>query len=279
MSEILGILFNASVLIFVLTSMLGLGLGLKLPQIIEPLTNTSLIGKALAANFIVAPVLAFGIARLMGLDMPFAIGLIILGVCAGAPVLAKYAEIAKGDLAYTLGLMVLLQVITIIFAPLVLPLLADSVAIDSGAMLRSLITTMLIPLAAGLFIKARYEPLAETLIPHMSQASSITFMAQLVLALPLAGGDLLGVIGTGAIATALLFIVGCLGVGYLLGGSQRETRVVTALGTSQRNISAAMLIVTQNFSDPKVLLMVLTGSGLMMVVSALTSAEFGKQAE
>lgn len=104
-------------------------------------------------------------------------------------------------------------------------------------------------------------------------------MAQLALAIPLAGGDLIGMIGTGAIIASILFILGTMALGYFLGGPEKGTRVVTALGTSQRNISAAMLIAAQNFSDSKVLIMVMTGALFMMVINVLAAGEFGKRAE
>ena len=277
MTEALSLLFNLSVLIFVLTSMFGMGLSLTLKQVFAPMRNVSLVLRALAANFILSPLLAFALAKVIGLDQQLATGLFILGVAAGAPLLAKFAELAKGDLAFTLGLMVLLMVVTIIYAPLVLPLLMPDVQIDVWGMIRSLVLTMLLPLAAGLFIKARYESLAESLSPYMSQASSLTLMMQLVLGLFLTVGDLLGVIGTGAILAALLFLAGNMVFGWLLGGPGRDTRVVVTVGTAQRNVSAAMLIVVQNFSEPQVLLMVLTGAAVMLVGSTLVAGEFGKR--
>jgi BASS family bile acid:Na+ symporter len=277
MTEALSLLFNLSVLIFVLTSMFGMGLSLTLKQVFEPMRNVSLVLRALAANFILSPLLAFALAKVIGLDQQLATGLFILGVAAGAPLLAKFAELAKGDLAFTLGLMVLLMVVTIIYAPLVLPLLMPDVQIDVWGMIRSLVLTMLLPLAAGLFIKARYESLAESLSPSMSQASSLTLMMQLVLGLFLTVGDLLGVIGTGAILAALLFLAGNMVFGWLLGGPGRDTRVVVTVGTAQRNVSAAMLIVVQNFSEPQVLLMVLTGAAVMLVGSTLVAGELGKR--
>lgn len=279
MTEALSLLFNLSVLIFVLTSMFGMGLSLTLKQVFEPMRNVSLVLRALAANFILSPLLAFALAKVIGLDQQLATGLFILGVAAGAPLLAKFAELAKGDLAFTLGLMVLLMVVTIIYAPLVLPLLMPDVQIDVWGMIRSLVLTMLLPLAAGLFIKARYESLAESLSPYMSQASSLTLMMQLVLGLFLTVGDLLGVIGTGAILAALLFLAGNMVFGWLLGGPGRDTRVVVTVGTAQRNVSAAMLIVVQNFSEPQVLLMVLTGAAVMLVGSTLVAGEFGKRSQ
>lgn len=169
-TELLSVLFNAFLLVFVLTSMFGMGLSLTLKQALAPMKKTTLMLKALIANFILAPLLAIILVRVMGLDGSLAIGLVVMAVSAGAPMLAKYAEIAKGDQAFTLGLLVLLMVITIIYAPLVLPLIMPEVRVDVWGMVRSLVTTMLLPLAAGLFVKARYESLAETLAPHMSHA-------------------------------------------------------------------------------------------------------------
>ncbi len=277
MTEALSLLFNLSVLIFVLASMFGMGLGLTLKQVFEPMRNVPLVLKALAANFILAPLLAFALAKVIGLDQQLSIGLFILGVAAGAPLLAKYAQLAEGNLAFTVGLMVLLMVVTIIYAPLVLPLLMPDIEVDVWGMLQSLILTMLIPLAIGLAVKARYEPLAESLTPYMSQASSITLMMQLVLGLLLGAGELLGILGTGAILAALLFLAGNLILGYLLGGPGRDTRVVVGLGTAQRNVSAAMLITVQNFAEPKVLIMVLTGGLLMLVINSLVASELGKR--
>ena len=277
MTEAFSLLFNLSVLIFVLTSMFGMGLGLTLKQALAPMRNVPLVLKSLAANFILAPLLAFGLARVIGLSQQLAVGLFILGVAAGAPMLAKYAQIAKGDLAFTLGLMVLLMVVTILYAPLVLPLLLPDVQVDTWSMLKSLITTMLLPLALGLAVKARYESLAESLAPYMAQASSITLIMQVVLGLLLGAGDLLGMIGTGAILAALLFLAGNLVLGYLLGGPGGDTRVVVSLGTAQRNVSAAMLITVQNFAEPQVLLMVLTGAMLMLIGNSLVAGEFGKR--
>ena len=278
MTEVLSTLFTVSVLIFVLSSMFGLGLSLTLKQVFAPLKKVSLIARALLASFILAPLLAYVLARLINLDQKLALGLFLLAVSAGSPLLAKLSQMAKGDLAYTLGLMVLLQVVTIIFAPLVLPLLLADIQIDSWGMIQSLVTTMLIPLAAGLFVKARYEELAQSLNPYMTQASSITLMIQVVLGLLLGAGDLLGLLGSGAILATLLFIGLMLIVGYFLGGPDRDTRVATGLGTAQRNISAALLITVQNFAEPKVLIMVLTGAALMLVINTLVAGEMGKRA-
>ena len=86
---------NIAMLSFVVSSMLAMGSGLTVAQIIEPLRNARLLVFALLANFILMPLAAFTLARVFGLDEPFGIGLLLLGCAAGAPFLPKLAELAS----------------------------------------------------------------------------------------------------------------------------------------------------------------------------------------
>ena len=89
---------NASVVVFVVSSTLSVGLGLTVAQILAPLRNVRLVALALLANFVLAPVAAIGVARLLGLDEPLAIGLLLVSVAGGAPFLLKLAELAKANI-------------------------------------------------------------------------------------------------------------------------------------------------------------------------------------
>ena len=130
MTEILAILAQLSVLVFVIGSMTSMGLSLKMAQIIAPLKNVRLVILALVASFVVVPLLAVLIAKIIPLDESVRIGLILLATAAGAPFLPKLAEVAKGNVAFSVGLMVLLMVVTIIYLPLVLPLLLGGVEVN-----------------------------------------------------------------------------------------------------------------------------------------------------
>jgi len=61
-----------------------------------------------------------------------------LGTAAGAPFLPKLAQIAKGNLAFGVGLMVLLMVVTVGYLPLVLPILLPGVSVNPAEIARSL---------------------------------------------------------------------------------------------------------------------------------------------
>ena len=85
MNELLLSISRWAMLVFLLTSMLEVGLSLTVQQVLAPLQNGWLVLRALLANFILVPLLAFGIAKGLRLEQPFAIGLLLLGLAPGAP--------------------------------------------------------------------------------------------------------------------------------------------------------------------------------------------------
>ncbi|MDD1696347.1 MAG: hypothetical protein LUQ54_05560, partial [Methanoregula sp.] len=118
------------VLVFVITSMLGMGFSLTIPQIIAPLRNTRLVLMSLAANFIIVPILVLLIAWAVPLSEGLQIGLILTGMAAGAPFLPKLVQVAKGDMAFAAGLMVLMMVVTVAYLPIVLPFVLTGVQVN-----------------------------------------------------------------------------------------------------------------------------------------------------
>src|SRR3990172_12745722 len=141
-------------LLFVVTSMLAMGLSLTMAQIIQPLKNVRLVILALLATFVLVPLLAYLILLLIPLEQSLKVGLIALATAAGAPFLPKLVQGAKGNIAFGVGLMVLLMVVTIIYMPIVLPLLLQGVQVNPWDIAKSLIVLMLVPLAIGLLIKS-----------------------------------------------------------------------------------------------------------------------------
>jgi len=90
--------------------------------------------------------------------------------------------------------------------------------------------------------------------------------------------NILDLIGTGGIVALLLFIIGSLVVGFLLGG--REHGSVLGLGTAQRNVSAALVVAAQNFAAPGSMTLpyVLVGAILMLLILMPTAKRLGARA-
>jgi BASS family bile acid:Na+ symporter len=272
-------LANLSVLIFVITSMLAMGLSLTVAQILQPLRNLRLVGKALLANFVLVPLVAYVLVTLIPLDHSLAIGLMLVGTAAGGPFLPKLVQFSKANIAFGVGLMVLLMVVTIVYMPLVLPLLLPGTTVNAGSIAASLVVLLLIPLAIGLLLKRWNDEIADTLQPTFNRISTIFLIVLIVLYLALDYQTILSTFGTGAIGVALVFILISFGIGYVLGGPARDTKPVLGIGTGLRNISAAFVVVIANFATNfRVMEMVLVVGLIEVIVLMIVSGEIGKRA-
>ena len=262
-------------LLFVVTSMLAMGLSLTMPQILQPLKNIRLVVLALLANFVLVPLLAYGITLVLPLEQALKTGLIVLATAAGAPFLPKLVQGAKGSVAFGVGLMVLLMVTTIIYMPLVLPLLLPGVEVNPRDIAKSLIVLMLIPLALGLLFKSHSPESADHWQPLMNKVSSISILILLVVGLGLNIANIIDLIGSWGILALLLFIVGSLLIGFVLGGRDNGVRSVMGFGTAQRNVSAAILVTAQNFAGTATLPFVLVAAILLLLILLPTAKRMG----
>jgi bile acid:Na+ symporter, BASS family len=152
--------------------------------------------------------------------------------------------------------MVLLMVLTVAYMPLVLPLLLEGVSVDAMKIARSLVLLMLLPLGAGLFLKARFSAAADRARALLNKTSSLSLMILIVLLLITNIRNVIDLFGTRGILASVLFLLFGALVGWFLGGPASETKGVLSLGTAQRNIAAALVVGGQNFKDPNVLVMV-----------------------
>ena len=254
--------------LFVVSSMLAVGLGLTISEIFAPLRNVKLVVLALIANFVLMPLAAILISRMLQLDQPLGVGFILLGTAAGAPFLPKLAGVAKSNLAFAVGLTVMLMVLTVVYMPLVLPLMLKGVSVDALKIAQSLLLLMLLPLAVGLVIRTRLPRIADRAQPPLNRISGLSLILLIVLLLITNFKNVLSFFGTRGLLASVLFLVFGAAIGWFLGGKNLGIKGVLSLGTAQRNIAAAILVGGQNFDDPKVLVMVVVVAviGLVMLM-------------
>ena len=280
-TALMGVLEKAvpiATLVFVVSSMVAMGLGLKVAQITAPLRNLRLVSLSLLANFVLMPAAAVVLARVLRLDEPLGVGLLVLGVAAGAPFLPKLTQIAKGNLAFAVALMVLLMVITVGYLPLVLPVLLPGVSVNPAKIARSLVLLMLVPLAVALAVNAKLPAAAARAKPLFDRLSSLGLILVVVLLVVVNFNKVLSVFGTRAILAGMLFIAFGYAVGWALGGPAADTRPVLGLGTAQRNIAAALVVGGQSFSNPSVVVMVVVVAIVSLLILLPMSRLLAKKA-
>ena len=262
-------LVGVAVPVFVITTMLNVGLTQKPSAIMGYLRNWRFVLKMLAANFVAVPLVMILILRVTEFEPSLQAGLLVFSLGAGAPFLIKLTQIAGHHLALGAAVMMLLVLATMAYMPLVLPLFVKGSTVDAGAIAGTLFRQMLLPVAAGtLAARFAYE-LARATQPWVAKLSNIALYV--VLAATFIGyfPRLGEIIESGALLAALLFVLAAFGIGFLAGHGKDHLEDIGALGTAQRNTAAGLIVAIQNFGDANVLVMLTLANtvGLVLLIA------------
>lgn len=109
-----------------------------------------------AVENVLLPAVTLGLLSLFHADTMIAVGFLILASCPGAPVGPPITAIARGDVPWSLGMMLILAALSAILTPALLSLLlpwvapANDLRLDYWGIIRILLLTQLLPLALGL---------------------------------------------------------------------------------------------------------------------------------
>ncbi len=276
MSQVLTAMTQVGILVFVVAGMAAMGLGLTLARILQPLRDGRLVAGVLLANFVAVPVVAVAAARLLPMDDASSAAVILIGCCAGAPFLPTLAGLAKGDAATAVGVMVLLMVLTVAFAPVVIPLVLEGATVAAWDIASSLIVYMLVPLAVGLAVRARYAALAGHLVGGAQRASTAGLAIGIVAGLLVTWRDVIGSVGSWIFVGTALVLAAGLVAGWLADpGRPPADRPVLALATAQRNVSAALVVAASLGGDATV--RTLVAALVVPIVLIVVAGEVGRR--
>ncbi|AGB39933.1 bile acid:sodium symporter family protein [Natronococcus occultus] len=264
--------------VFVLSTMLAMGLTLSTDQLLAAVGKRRLMTKSLLVNLVAVPLLAYLLVRMLPLEPAYAAGILLISVAPGAPFGPKLAELSNSDLAFASGLMAVLGVVSVVTIPVTLALLLpESVVVDPLAIGGIVLGIQLVPLLVGLAVTSHYPRLANSLYPPVQRVSDYSFFSLLVLLLLVYFEDMIGLFGTGTLLVSIGIVAASLLLGYVLGGPARTRREVLATTTAARNAAIALFIATTSFSDPNVLTIVLAFSFIGVVGSAGLARMWGRR--
>jgi BASS family bile acid:Na+ symporter len=271
---------NAGAVIFVITSMITLGLSTTVSQVLAPLKDKNLIIRVILANFILVPVLAYLLVAGLHLPLGIAIGLILVGTAAGSPFLPRMSQIKADKRALAGALGVLLTILSVIYIPVIVPFMIPGEAlINPLHLLMAFVVMILIPLGAALLLRSGGEEKVARILPWMDRIAYGAFFMAFIGVTYVFFDQLTALIGYGGLIAIIIFVLAAFGIGYLFGGNDAGMREVLAFGTAQRGLAVALVLPVLNFVshsvnpgssvyDPTILIMILTLgiTGLIMLV-------------
>lgn len=278
MIDILTIVLKISLVIFMAGNLLEMGLRLNPQDALRGLRNVRFVILTLLWGFVLGPALAYGITRVLPLAAPYAVGLILMGMTPSAPFLPMIVNRAKGDLGYTAAFMLLSAAGTVLFMPFAVPMMIEGLTVSAWAIARPLIFVILVPMAIGMLILRAAHRLATTMRPWVKKVTGLFTVATLVLCAMVYGKGLLGVAGSFAVASQLIFFATVTTLTYWLGfGLPPGQKIVLSAGMATRNLGAALApLLTVPAFDQRATIMVVLGFPLMILFALLSVKWFGR---
>lgn len=252
--------------VFVISTMLNVGLTQRPSTIIDYLRNWPFVLRMLAANFIAVPLVMILILRITSFDPAVQAGLLVFSLGAGAPFLIKLTQMAEHQIALGAAVMMLLMLGTIAYMPLVLPLFLRGSTVDAGAIAGTLLRQMLLPITVGMILVESLDAFSHAIQPWVAKLSNIALY--IVIAATFVGyfPGLGAIVESGALLAALIFVLAAFGLGYLAGRGKDHLEDIGALGTAQRNTAAGLIVAIQNFNDPNVLVVLTLANAVGLVI-------------
>lgn len=249
----------------------AVGLRLTLGQVVQSLRRCRFVA-ILVANFLIVPVLTLAAARVSGLDRDLTIAMILLGSAPFAPVVPVFARLARADLSLAAGLTSIFPVLSAFLTPLACVVALKAVP-DAGAIrfnllgvLLTLVATITLPLALGVFVNHRWPALGRRVLRPVEVASEAVGAVSLAFVTVV---EFNSIIATGWRPLLVMALVAELSLvmGYGLGGAPASRQVI-AFGTSNRNIALALLVAIQSFAGTPVVSGVVA-NGLLLILLGL----------
>ncbi len=232
--------------------MFGMGMTLSVDDFRQVLRQPRYVALGVLAQFLIMPLVAFGLVQAFGLPPELAIGVILVGTCPGGTASNVIAYLARGDVALSVSM----TMCTTLLAPIVTPALtyfyADArIEVSATAMMLSIAEMVLAPVLLGLaahhWLGTRIQRI-ELALPVVSVVCIVLLVGGVV---ALSAAKLATV---GPVLALIVILHNLLGMGLGLGlarlcrlDSRRARTVSIEVGMQNSGLAAALAVM---YFDP-----------------------------
>lgn len=238
----------------VILLMLGAGLNIEIKQIVDLAKRIRLVVIGVLANFLVFPLVTILCLTLVPLSPDIKIGIMLMAAAPIAPMApVPFVEKAKGDVIYSVGLMVIVAVFSIVFTPLILslsiPESVGGVTLNPLSIVKTLLMVQLIPISIGMIIRRTKPKWADRLIKFVPRIGQIGLLIGVGLLLAKQASQIISIDILAYPIMILLAIIALFVGDRMLIKEAADKRRALAISTAIRNVPLAFLIATESFPD------------------------------
>jgi len=263
-------LVRVTILLSMTLLLLSLGLRSNAGDASYLLRKPGLLARSVLAMNLVMPVLVTGLVVVLNLPPPVKVALVALSVSPVPPFLPDRMLKLTRHQGYVYGLLVASTVLALILVPLATAILQhfearrEPVATIDVVVAKIVGSTVLLPLAGGVALRARWPEWVPRAAPLMSKAGGVLLILALIPILLSQGRAILILLGDGTLLAIIAFTAIGLLIGHILGGPDPRDRTVLALGTASRHPAVALAVTdavfpNQTLAPAAILLALLVG--------------------
>lgn len=223
---------------------LAIGTDSRLSDLAYLWRRPGLLLRSLLAMYVLVPLAALVLVKLLTLRTGVEVGLLVLAVSAGAPLLPrKLMHLGQGE--YVFSLVVTSTSLAIIVVPAWLALLGPQFGhpdrLESGRIAVVFARSFFLPLAVGMLARWCSPDLAERFGDRLMRIAGVALVA-CALALFTLHWEVILEARWDGVATLAAFTIAALAIGHWLGGPDEEDRTALAIACSTRHLGIAVLI-------------------------------------
>jgi BASS family bile acid:Na+ symporter len=240
----------------ILATVFSFGLSTRISDLLYLVRQPGLLVRSLVAVLVIMPVFAVLLVRLFDLRQTIEIVLVALAISPIPPLLPNREGKGGGRQAYGLALMAIMSLLSIVTVPLTVEVLervfGRPLGVEPGAVAVIVLKMALLPLAAGLAVRAALPALADRLDNVISLIATVLLVLASLALLAGTWRAIWEAAGSGANLVAMIaFVAVGLVVGHVMGGPEPENSLVLALSTACRHPMIAFSIASANFPDQR----------------------------
>ena len=209
------------------------------------------VAVGVALQFLLMPILALTLAKLLQLSTPLTVGMVLVGSCAGGTASNVICFLARGDVALSVSMTFVSTLIGVVATPLLSQFyLAEQVAVDELAMIESLLQIVFVPVISGFCFRAVLPRLSAALQPALPLISVICILLIIGIVVALNAPQLRGIGPLIVLAVILhnaLGIAGGFTLSRLFGFDLKQSQTI-AIEVGMQNSGLAAALSLQFFS-------------------------------
>lgn len=154
--------------------MFGMGMTLSANDFKEVFSHPKFVLIGVAAQYVLMPLIAFGLAHLLRLPPEIAVGVILVGTCPGGTSSNVMTFLARGNTALSVSITSVSTLLAPILTPAITLLLASQwLPVSAADMFMSVVKMVLVPIVLGLLVKALFKKQVEKSIKALPLVSVI----------------------------------------------------------------------------------------------------------